>query len=612
MKYRYFLLLLFLNLSGFLLHAQSVDEIKASRAYLWGEGNGITLNEADKNALSMLINQISVSVESQFEMQKTENASGEISEQVKSIINTYSSASLRNTERIVISQEPDAKVLRYIKRSDVSRIFDNREIKIKEFCNYAETALDELRVSDGIKYYYWAYTLLRSHPDQNEISYTDNTGDSHILAIWLPERIKQVISGIDIHIREKEISKDHALYKLRMTYKGKPVEKLVYQYWIGQDYTNLIEAGNGLGIAEFFGEDATEREKIQFKIEYMFRNESLYDKELNTVMEQLPGIPVKSAYINVMVDETGENTDTAGILIQEETNSYAGIKNTGATAEKTGPDISLLQNMDPYRAIMAPVISAINRKDYESVKTLFTEDGYDIFTRLISYGNARIMDTPELKGMKKGDITIVRDIPMLFSFQSNNRQFIENVVFYFNKDMKICDMSFSLSGTALNDIWGKDQWKEEDRLVIIDFLEHYKTAYALERLDYIESIFSDDALIITGSYKTNPRPESPYKNNRIVQYNQYTKKEYLDRLKILFKSKEYINLQFERSEIRAGQKDHVYGIQIKQNYFSSNYGDEGYLFLLVDLQDSSRPTIHVRTWQPEPDEKSGVYGLEDF
>lgn len=604
--------LIVLFLFSLSIYAQSVNDIKNSRMYLWGEGDGITLNEADQNALSMLINQISVSVESQFEMEKTENADGEVSEKVKSIVNTYSSASLQNTERIVINQEPEAKVLRYIKRSDVSRIFANRALKIDEFCNYAATAIEELRISDAIKYYYWAYALLRSHPDQNELTYMDDMGKNHMLAIWLPERIKQVISGIDIQVRDTKISEGSAQYKLNLSYKDKPIEKLVYQYWIGQDYTNLIEAGNGLGIAEFFGDDAANREKIQIKIEYMFRNESLYDKELNTVMEQLPGIPVKSAYINLLLDddEAGSSLD---ILSQNTENSYASVgSDLNESQQPVEENITLISDLSSYSELLSPVISAIEKKDYACVKPLFTEEGYEVYTRLIQYGNARILDSPELKGMKKGNITVLRSVPMLFSFKTNNRQFTENVVFYVNEDNKICDLSFSLSNTALNDIWDKNQWKEEDRLVIVDFLEHYKTAYALERVDYIESIFSDDALIITGSYKTNPHPESPYKNNRIVQYNQYTKKEYIDRLKVLFRSKEFINLQFEKSDIRAGQKERVYGIQIKQNYFSSNYGDEGYLFLLVDLQDSNQPTIHVRTWQPEPDEKSGVYGLEDF
>ena len=39
---------------------------------------------------------------------------------------------------------------------------------------------------------------------------------------------------------------------------------------------------------------------------------------------------------------------------------------------------------------------------------------------------------------------------------------------------------------------------------------------------------------------------------------------------------------------------------MKQSWKSSNYSDEGYLFLLWEFpEDGSSPIIHVRTWQPE-------------
>ncbi len=598
------IILIAITLSALSSFAQSVGDIKNNRMYIWGEGNGVTLNEADKNALSMLINQISVDVESKFEMVKTEGEEGAISEQVKSIVNTYSSASLHNTERIVLSQEPDAKVLRYIRRSDVSKIFKNREIKIKEFYNYAETALYELRISDAIKYYYWAYILLRSHPDQSEISYVDNMGQKYLLSTWLPARIKQILSEIDINIKNHDIKEDHAVYNLHITYKNKPVEKLVYQYWTGQDYTNLIEASDGLGFAEFFGSDAGDHEKIQFKIEYIFKNESLYDKELNTVMEKIPDIAIKEAYFNLQLDDS----DNKG----KETKPTENLSTNTREAKESSMEMSLVNDISGYKNVIDPVVDAISQNNYGAAKPHFTETGYQIYEKLIQYGNARILEQSELKGLRKDDKVIIREIPMLFRFKTNNKEFVENVVFHFDENNKICDLSFGLSKTALNDIVDKTQWRESDRMAIIDFMEHYKTAYALERLDYIESIFSEDALIITGAYKTVPNPESPYKNNRIVKYNKYTKKEYIDRLKVLFRSKEYVNLQFEKSDIRSGSKDHVYGIQIKQNYYSSNYGDEGYLFLMVDLQDTSKPKIHVRTWQPNKDEKGNIYGIEDF
>ena len=191
---------------------------------------------------------------------------------------------------------------------------------------------------------------------------------------------------------------------------------------------------------------------------------------------------------------------------------------------------------------------------------------------------------------------------------------MEDVVFYLNEEGKIENMAFALSQVALDDIMRKKVWNEKDRLVLVSFLEHYKTAYALKRLDYIESIFADDALIITGAVvQVKSMVENQYKNNKIIRYNRQSKAQYIKNLRYSFQSKEYINLKFEESEIRkAGKGGDIYGVQIKQNYYSSNYGDTGYLFLMVDLNNPDLPIIHVRTWQPEKNEDGSIYGLSDF
>jgi hypothetical protein len=203
---------------------------------------------------------------------------------------------------------------------------------------------------------------------------------------------------------------------------------------------------------------------------------------------------------------------------------------------------------------------------------------------------------------------------MSFSFKSNNRTFVEDVVFYFDRNHKICNITFSLSKIAIEDIASNSSWSEANRILLISFLENYKTAFSLKRYDYISNIFSDDALIITGLItKVTESGDSPYANNTIIKYNRQTKSEYLKKLKYSFDSKEYINIRFAENTIRrSGKGADVYGIQIKQDYFSTNYGDSGYLFLLVDLSDTLKPQIHVRTWQPEKNADGSIYGLSDF
>ncbi len=77
-------------------------------------------------------------------------------------------------------------------------------------------------------------------------------------------------------------------------------------------------------------------------------------------------------------------------------------------------------------------------------------------------------------------------------------------------------------------------------------------------------------------------------------------------------SNEFVNIRFANNTIRKASGGDIYGIQIKQDYFSTNYGDTGYLFLLIDMTDSIAPKIQVRTWQPEKNPDGSIYGLSDF
>ena len=157
-------------------------------------------------------------------------------------------------------------------------------------------------------------------------------------------------------------------------------------------------------------------------------------------------------------------------------------------------------------------------------------------------------------------------------------------------------------------------WQKSDLIILAARPSMGKTAFALKRLDYLESIFSDDALIITGRVVRRANVENRIQGSaEYVEYNRQTKAEYINNLRYSFGSKEYINIRFSNMEIlKMGKGDSIYSIQIKQDYYSSNYGDTGYLFLLVDASDYKRPVIHVRTWQPKPDPEFGIFGPYNF
>ena len=597
-RYPFLLLLFILPLC---VHSQSVEKIKeSSDRYIWGEGTGSTLQKADNEALQMLTSQISVQVESKFrhfveEEEKTgQQDDYHFEEKVKSIVNTYSNATLHNAERIVISNEPDAKVFRYIKRENVHRVFENRKNKIFDFVDHAEKAVGERRIGDALRYYYWAFTLLKSHPECNELRYKSGEGKAHSMVSWIPIKMNEVFSHLHFYVTKEEDKDEMKRVILTVTYKDEPVDNLDYSYWDGRDWSNLIHVKDGRGVLEFYGAAANEKQKARVKAEYIYENQANIDQELKTVMGKIDPIPFRQSYYTIRFD-------------QQESPSAKNEKNER-------PGISKLEDPSGYASVLSAVSEAIGDRKYGSVKRYFTERGYDMFKKLVAYGNARIIGKKPYQFYRFREGVMARALPMVFDFSNNDQQFIEDVVFHFNSNRKIKSLSFGLSEDALESILEKEVWDETDRMVLVSFLEHYKTAYALKRLDYIESIFADDALIITGYVlKVKPDADSRYQGSRIVRYNRQSKAEYIRNLRYSFNSKEYINIRFEESRVRKGGKgEDIYGVQIRQNYFSSNYGDQGWLFLMVDLNDPGEPVIHVRTWQPTRGKHDSIYGLSDF
>ncbi len=579
--------------------AQSPQDIKANRlTYLWGEGSGVTIKRADKEALSMLISQISTQVESSFTLLKDEMSqngnSEEFNETFHSVIKTYSGATLKNTQRMIISEEPDAKVLRYIKRDEIAKVFQDRKDKILGFVKNAGKSVKKNQIADGLRYYYWALTLLKSHPDGASIEYIDNMGEKQLLATWLPMQLNNVFAKIKINVSAQEIQDGYAAYTLNITYNNTPVTNFDYEYWDGSDYSNLVSARNGIGLVELYGISA-KTDKIKIKAEYIFEGEARIDRELEDVLTRIDPIPFRNSYYTIPAKITQPEKQTVAAKIDNAVLTEVADKYT-------------------YQKCIDKVVNSIKLKEYANAESEFTPEGYKIFTKLINYGNAKVLGYPELKYVIFNNGVICRSVPMSFNFKSNNKQFVENVVFHFNDKDKIENITFAMSKSAIDDIIKKTDWKEYDRIILIDFLENYKTAYALKRINYIEQIFADDALIITGSVvKVKPNEINRYKNNKIIKYNRQTKQQYIKNLKYSFNSKEYVNLKFEDSKIRkTGKGGDVYGVQIKQNYYSSNYGDIGYLFLLVDLNDTDNPVIHVRTWQPDVGKNDSIYGLGDF
>lgn len=591
------ILMLLLPLTSLAQTAEErAEQMKANAEYICGEGWGDTYNSADQAALADLISKISLNISNSFEIKEEEfntNSSFDSKTAIISVMNSYAQATLTNTFNLVISNTPQTHVLRYIRKSEVNKIFDERKEKVFDYVRSAMKAEEKAKIDDALRNYYWAFAMVRSLQYPNSVKMTID-GVQRLLVTWIPQQIEEIMSNLSTKIA----SKDGNEINLFIKYKGEPVTSLDYTYFDGQTWSNLYSAKDGMGIVEL--RPGVEINSLQLKYEYEYADQCQIDKELESVMQLFKGTSFKNAsvYIN--------NLDKKSAVSSEAKKEFEkSVKTESAANLET---LSKVENEKELAGIMTKVINAIKAKDYDSVSDCFSEDGREMYKKLLNYGQARLLGDPQFSFYTMGKRVVCRSIPMAFSFKNNRRKFVEDVTFTFDENKKIECVAFGLGSQAKTDIFNKGvgAWSDYAKMVIATFLENYKTAFALKRLDYLESVFDDNATIITGHIikkapKVAMEGESFINSNKkLIKYTRQTKSEYMRKLKMCFQSNQFINIRFADNDVvKMGAGGETYGIQIKQDYYSTNYGDHGYLFLMVDFNDPDNPSIKVRTWQPD-------------
>lgn len=208
---------------------------------------------------------------------------------------------------------------------------------------------------------------------------------------------------------------------------------------------------------------------------------------------------------------------------------------------------------------------------------------------------------------------MVNHIPLIIEVEGSqlgNGTFQEAVV-EFNSQGLIKDFRFALTAQLSESMENCGEVVEiERRMKIRSYCERLATAYNQKDIDFLQTVFSDDALIITGKVVTIGSSDNKYAQRMKVVYKKQNKLEYLENLKKAFLRNKWIDVKFsdvpENEALqgcagitRSKVNPNMYGVRLLQEWKSSNYSDTGYLFLLWDFTEEDKPVIHVRTWQPE-------------
>lgn len=579
-----FLASLFVSLS---VSAQDFESIKNDPSYVWGQGSGESLQSADDNAVKDLVSQISMNIDNQTETTISNEQRGD---EAKSSVSTSgnlrvsSSVSLSNCKRLVAEEGSYFIVLRYVPREEIDKMFDARKAKIDDLVRAGERAEELTKVGDALRNYYWALKMTISIPEEQRSRMRSEGG--MLLTTELRERLANILDSVQVSVAKIEKEDDANSVELRFSYKSRPVTSCDYQYFDGFDWLT-VAVKDGVAVAEL----PADTKNMQVRLEYEYQKLWKSDPMVNAILTQLPSrLPYPQAEKRVSVAEVKAVAPEP-------------VKSTKAVAKEMSVDTLTTCNKKEVFSqaeIIAPLIKAIESRKYDDVKSLCSENGWKWFVKLIKYGNAKIIERNELQLTAFANGYLVRGIKAAFSFKRNNKTFVEDLVFYI-KDDQIEGINFGLEKSALEDIMRHSMWDAQSRLVLVNFLENYKTAYALERLDYLNAVFSDDALIIVGNKLPQPKvAEITAVDQESYEHNKLTKSQYMKQLERVFDKQEYVNIQFEDAAVKkTNRTSERYEIIIKQNYYSATYADKGYLYLLADISNPEWPIIHVRVWDED-------------
>lgn len=296
---------------------------------------------------------------------------------------------------------------------------------------------------------------------------------------------------------------------------------------------------------------------------------------------------------------------------------------------------AILQKMQTNATEM---LSGINEAYFQNRKPdlkdgTVTNEAREILTSLWETSPFRCSETQIIERVllmtsKKEKTYQVRNIPVFIKnvFDENDsasaaseEAHYHEICLTFNNKGIIENIFYSLEANSYKNLLnqGASVTDIRRREFILDFIENFRTAYNRKDIEFLQKVFSEDALIITGKII---KAETSDMMNRIgglkVEYQKQTKKEYMDKLKTrVFKYNKYIDVVFEGIKITEDRGyPEIYGVNLKQYWTTTSYKDVGYLFLMIDFKDDNNPVIHVRTWQPEEITKTDqeIFDLGSF
>ncbi|MDO9578567.1 MAG: hypothetical protein Q7J16_11840, partial [Candidatus Cloacimonadales bacterium] len=483
-----------------------------------------------------------------------------------------------------------------IKKEDYQKIFENKKIEVCGFLREAKENLKFNQLGNAFRNYYRAAVSIEALQEgcmsfENKVFYPET----------IFHEIRSIAKGIKIEVISNVFKDETRCIVLGFSVNENPVHDLNIEYYDLHDFIPQKTNSNLLQI-ELYGKEYKNLEKLSLKIDLKEDMYNSYNEQTQILsrlfeceeLEEYREIPLKKKKVEEIKHNKRINPDLNIEFVNE-----ANCPVLDKFANNLHILFSMLEN------------------EFLDNKAIFTDE--KIIKRIeqvIDCNHPKLLDYPQTVQINRTDFGWeARQFGMSVScegFPTRN----ETVVIDFDETGKIYNFGYTIN-PALHELFEAQGVAAGDwdyRQIAIKFLENYKTSYTTKNIEDVETLYSEDAIIITGKVvkrtKLDKEISTDFSDDEIIYFKK-TKQEHIVSQKEVFANNRFVWLQFDTFNINIAPIDSVYGVSMKQNYYSSTYKDEGYLFLLIDFR-GEQPLIHVRNWQPGEWDISKQMKLENF
>ena len=567
--------------------------IKENKSFYWGEGYGPTLGEAKRMALEDLQSHIFVEVNSSGNINISQRQNGgDVKSRSASDINieTRTGGVLTNTFYITLAELPEWRVLQYVECKEVQAIFDKRKERVNMYVGKARFGEDTGRINDALRYYFWAFCLLKTLPPTEEVTVSDQYNQKHPAITYIADRIDAITRNLNM----KGILMDDGEVSIKATYKDRAVASLDFFCISGGRRSEMVQMGNG--VAKMQLPPGVDTDNLQIDLEYTYEERSQRDSEdlYLAVKRMKDRNAFPDVHKTIAVERKKPKQDTLQYVNVRLTD---GTGSAGTRTKMQAELSSLLTEMSKATASGQPLcLEGVDMTDQArtALVNLWENSSFQCV-------NADIVQSclSDASGYE------VRGIPVMQQQDGGQKQQLGELCVNFSLTGTITSVHMAMNTDTYREVvdYSRDDTDLRRKTEILNFVEKFRSYYDEKDIESLRQIFSDDALIITGRVITRKtyNGDKPVMKQDVI-YRRQNKAQYLNNLERTFQNNRYIHLTFDDVEVYGHKsKPNWYGVALRQNWKSSNYEDDGYLFLLWEFPEDNegQPVIHVRTWQPE-------------